>query len=128
MGEAKFIKYRDVQVLRIIFPDKISKSEVLETLAQTKQIIGSQPLDSVYILTFLGGFTYDKDVSAAFKEYLSHNKPYVKASAVVGIIGLKKALYNSFVFFTKRSIKICDTENEGLEYLYEEYKKNRASA
>jgi hypothetical protein len=76
----------------------------------------------------VGDFVYDKDITAAFKEYLAHNKPYVRAGAVLGVTGLKKALYNTFMYFTKRSIKACETEQEGLDFLFAESKRNEASA
>lgn len=128
MGEAKFINFQGVQILRIIFPDGSLKKDVLETLENAKQIIDSQPPDSVYTLTFLGEFRYDKEITAAFKEYIAHNKPFVRAAAVVGVTGLKKVIYNSFMYFTQRSVIACDTEQEGLDFLFAENKINQASA
>lgn len=123
MTDAKFISYRGLQVLHIIFPDGSSKEDVLVNFENAKKLIESQPFNSVFTLTFLGTFPYDVDIAKGFELFISHNKPYVKAGAVLGVTGLKKALYNSYMLITKRSVKICDTEEEALEYLLAEGKK-----
>jgi hypothetical protein len=123
MAEVKFITYHGLQVLHINFPDGTSKEEVLANLENARKIIGGQPQNSVYTMTYLGTFSYDVDIAKRFEQFISHNKPYVKAGAVLGITGLKKALYNSFMLISKRSVKICDTESEALEYLLAESKK-----
>lgn len=123
MAETKFVTYQGLQVLYIIFPDNSPKEEVLANLENAKNIIAKQPLNSVYTLTHLGTFTYDVDIAKGFEIFIAHNKPYVRAGAVLGVTGLKKALYNSFMLITKRNIKICDSESEALEYLLAESKK-----
>ena len=38
------------------------------------------------------------------KEYTAHNKPYVRAAAVVGLSGLQEIVYNVIIKLTGRNI------------------------
>ena len=60
--------------------------------------------------------------SILFDEYIKFNKPYIKVGAVVGIGGLKKVLYNSFMILSKRKLRVCNTEEEAINFLVSETK------
>jgi hypothetical protein len=51
------------------------------------------------------------------KEFAAHNKPYVKASTVVGITGLKKIIYDAVLMFSKRNISTFDSIDPAKEWL-----------
>ena len=36
---------------------------------------------------------------------------------MLGIYGLRKALYNSLMILTRRNVKICETEEQAKEFL-----------
>jgi hypothetical protein len=51
------------------------------------------------------------------KEFTKHNKPYVKASAVVGISGIKKIIFHAVMLFSGRKIHACDTLEQAKDWL-----------
>jgi len=115
--EVEFIEYNGLRILRIHFPDGIANEAIMSIIARAKEAIASQPLSSALTLTIFGDFHFDSDTAKAFREYVQHNKAYVRAGAVVGITGIRKALYNSYMILSQRKIKICENETEALAFL-----------
>lgn len=120
MDQVKFISHNGIEILRIEYPNGVDKSTILKIIAETKRVVGSQPENSVLTLTVLGSFNFDYEISQAFDEYIKFNKPHVKAGAVVGVTGLKKSLYNSFMYLARRKVRICNTEEEAINFLVAE--------
>lgn len=117
MASVGFIEHKGVRILRIEFIGDLTNDRVREIMDEAKKLISSQPQGSVRTLTILGEFHFDTQTAVAFREYIEHNKPYVKAGAVIGVAGLRKALYNSLMFLTRRDVRICNSEEEAKEYL-----------
>jgi len=55
----------------------------------------------------------------AMKEFVIHNKPYVVASAVVGVTGLKQIIYNAVMKFSGRKLTAFDSLAEAKDWLAE---------
>jgi hypothetical protein len=67
-------------------------------------VIGRQPLASTRTLTVVKNSRFNSQVSEAMKEYTAHNKPFVRAAAVVGLSGLQEIVYNVIIKLTGRNI------------------------
>ncbi len=79
-------------------------SEFLERIRYARSVIGRQPPRSARTLTVVTKARFNGQVSEAMKEYTSHNKPYVRAAAVVGLSGLQEIVYNVIIKLTGRNI------------------------
>lgn len=112
----EFVEYKGKRILCLRYLT-LTKEEFLAQLEEVKALVASQAPNSLLIVTVFGGLRFDTEIAAAVKDYIAHNKPYVRASAVVGISGLRRSLYNAVVYLTRRQIKVCQTEEEALEYL-----------
>lgn len=117
MREVEFITHKGASILRIEFPDGVDKEKFKAVVAEAKKKIAACPLDSVLTLTIIGDFHYDTEMAKLFEEYVKHNKPYIKAGAVIGIKGLKKAFYNMMMLLSRRSVKIFEDIEEAKEFL-----------
>ena len=53
----------------------------------------------------------------AMRALAEHHKPWVKASALVGLTPLMRMVYRSIVALTRRDIHVCDTRDEAIAYL-----------
>ncbi len=93
------------------------KETVFKILEEGKTEVAKHPLSSLYVLTDVSGLRFNTDISEAFKDFAAHNKPYIKASALVGITGLQKIAYTAIMTFTKRNIPIFPTREEALNWL-----------
>lgn len=93
------------------------KQTVAQLLESAKKEIRQRPLKSVLMITDITNTGYDTEVATMFKEYASHNTPYVKASVVVGASGLQKIILRAIVTLTKRDFHLASTVDEAKEWL-----------
>jgi len=117
MAEVRFITHQGIEILYIDFSFSTSREEVLQVIEETKTLVASRPPSSVFTLTNVANAYFDGDVNQALKDLASHNKPYVTAGAVVGLTTLKKIVYNSVLFFSKRQLEICDDMDSAKAWL-----------
>lgn len=99
----RFIEHKGCQILLIDFAG-CQPAETLERIRYARSVIGRQPLASTRTLTVVTGSRFNSQVSEAMKEYTAHNKPYVRAAAVVGLSGLQEIVYNVIIKLTGRNI------------------------
>ena len=99
----RFIEHKGCQILLIDFSE-CQPSEFLERIRYARSVIGRQPHGSTRTLTVVTKARFNGQVSEAMKEYTSHNKPYVRAAAVVGLSGLQEIVYNVIIKVTGRNI------------------------
>jgi hypothetical protein len=99
----RFIEHKGCSILMIDFQG-CQPPEFLERIRYARSVIGRQPPGSTRTLTNVTKARFNNQVSEAMKEYTSHNKPYVRAAAVVGLSGLQEIVYNVIIKLTGRNI------------------------
>ncbi len=99
----RFIDYKGCQILLIDFTE-CQPTDFLERIRYARSVIGRQSLGSTRTLTVVTKARFNRQVSEAMKEYTAHNKPYVRAAAVVGLSGLQEIVYNMIIKLTGRNI------------------------
>lgn len=97
-----------------------TKQELGEAIAEIKDYIAKQPLGSILIVTDVTGIRFDMEIIKMFIEFTAHNKPYIKASAVIGIVGLLNIALNSLIKNAIRDIHSFNTEAQALDWLVEQ--------
>ncbi len=117
-NRVNFIRHNAVEILHIDWSDA-RPGEVLEAMAEAKQAIAARPLASVRTLTTVEGTHMDRDVTNALKDYVAHNKPYVRAGAVVGLNDLKMIAFNFVNRVTGRNLRAMDTADAAKDWLAE---------
>ncbi len=91
--------------------------EANENLKEAISLVKSQPKNSVLLLTNVMDTAYDKAIFPVIKDYVVSNIPYIRGSAVVGIDGLKRAIFNTLRFLTMHEINQFETMEEALDWL-----------
>jgi hypothetical protein len=99
----RFIEHKGCRILLIDF-QSCQPPEFLERIRYARSVIGRQAHGSVRTLSVLTKARFNNQVSDAMKEYTTHNKPYVRAAAVVGLSGLQEIVYNVIIKVTGRNI------------------------
>jgi len=108
MASVKFIRHENIEILYIDFSYSTSKEEILGIMAETKRLITTRPPASVFTLTNITDARFDNEINNELKNLAIHNKPYVKAGAVVGVTSIRKIIYNAVLLFAKRKLEMCD--------------------
>lgn len=116
MSRVNFIGHKGKHILFIDF-SKASTEEVLAIIKEAKLLIALQPLNSLLTLTDVTEGAYNPRTSPEMREYIAHNKPYVKAAAVIGVKGLKKVIFDTIVLLTKRRMALFDNAEDAKDWL-----------
>jgi hypothetical protein len=93
------------------------RKELLRRVDEVLAWVAKQPKGSLLTLTDVTGQHFDSETLDAFKRLASHNKPYAKATAVVGITGLLKIAYQAVAAFSGRTMPVKPSREEALEWL-----------
>lgn len=116
MDRVTKIDHKGTPILFLDF-SKIRTAEVASVIAEASSIIHSSPPNSLKIMSDFTDANYDKETTADVKAFSASNKPYVKASAVVGITGLKKIIFTGIISATGRKMNLCATREEAKDWL-----------
>ena len=72
---------------------------------------------SLRTLTDVTDALFNDVVSEAMKKFTLDNKPYVMASAIVGVTGFRKVLFSATLIFSKRKIQTFDNLESAMDWL-----------
>lgn len=118
MAHVRFIQYKHAELLHIDFSATKSLVDFLAVIDEATSMIASRPLNSLLTLSDFTNSYFDSGVSAPLKEYVAHNKPYVKAGAVVGMSPIRKIIFDAVLFFSRRdNLKIFTDLESAKEWL-----------
>ncbi|MFC1770023.1 hypothetical protein ACFLZI_03100 [Nitrospirota bacterium] len=119
MERVTFIKHKGVEILHLNFTS-IPPEETFATVDEAKKVISQHPPKSLLTLTDVTDAQVTSDVSNSLRDFVNHNKPYVKAGAVLGVSGVKKVILNSIMRLTGRKLTAFSTMEEAVDWLSEQ--------
>jgi hypothetical protein len=112
-----FIEHRGARILMLDYSHVMDEQVALAAIARTKEIVAAEPPNSLLTLTNVEGSHFDSTIVAALRELVEHNRPYVRAGAVVGLSGLMRVVFSTLVHLTGRNIRAFDQMEEAKDYL-----------
>jgi len=92
-------------------------ADVVLLIGEARDFMEKQPKGEMLVLTDFTDSTFDREVANAMRALAEHHKPWVKASALVGLTPLMRLVYRSIVMLTRREIGVCETRAEAVAYL-----------
>ena len=116
MARVEFIKHNGKELLMLDFSN-CKPGDVFLVIDEAKKTIRSCPENSVLTLTDVTNMRFDDRVTQQMKEFTTHNKPYVRAAAVVGVEGVKKIILNAVMLFSKRKFHTVDSIDSAKAWL-----------
>ena len=116
MGRVAFIKHNGKEILFLDFSN-CKPEDVLPVIDEAKKAIRTRPENSVLTLTNVTNTRFDERVSEQMKQFTTHNKPYVRAAALVGVEGIKKIILQAVMLFSKRKFHTFETIESAKNWL-----------
>jgi hypothetical protein len=117
MDRIRTIEHRGKEILIVDVSNSRGAATSIDILAKAREQIDSRAPKSLLLLTDVTNTHYDAGGAEAMKQYSRANTPYIKASAVIGVVGIKRVLFSAVVKLTGRQIATCDTVEAGLDWL-----------
>src|SRR5208282_2853230 len=82
MSRVQFIAHKGKKILYFDL-SSCKFAEISDVIAEAKRMVASQPSGSVLALSNVTDTELSKNSSAVIKDFTAHNKPFIKASAVI---------------------------------------------
>ena len=125
----RFIEHDGVRIVLLDF-EGITDPEVgIAMAAQAKAFFARlKPDGSTLSLTDVRNTRYDKRVVDAFRDLTAHNKPYVRAAAVITNSTLHKAAISMVAMVTRRKLQVFETREPAIEYLVTEHRAAQSNS
>lgn len=119
MKRVSWSKLGDRKLLRIDVSGLSKTADIVRVLESAK-MKPTVPKHSLLAMTIVDGATIDRDVLDAASDLLDHNRPYVKAAAIVGLKAMQRAAFRMKVRGAdKKSLAAFGDEDEAMEWLEE---------
>ncbi len=116
MERVAFVHHKGAEILFLDF-SRCKTDEVFPIIAKATTVIASRPPQSLLTLTDVTDMRFDDSVSQRMKEFTAHNKPYVRAAAVVGVTGIKRIIFEAILLFSRRKLHTFDSLELAKEWL-----------
>lgn len=116
-GRVLWIEHAGKRILYHDFSEIINPADVLPAVAESQRIVAQQPPASLLTLTNVTNSRFNRPIIEALRTLVTHNKPYVKAGALVGLSGLQKVVYVTLTQLTGRRLPTFDTVAAAKEWL-----------
>jgi hypothetical protein len=117
MERVKWIEHKGKLILYEDFSGLQAQEDIYEVTDTSTALICKQPEASVLLLTNVTGARYNPSIVNRLKENSKLTTPYMRAYVIVGIKGLALVILESFKAFTGLDVKLCNTLEEGKEWL-----------
>jgi len=116
MERIKFIEYKGKKIL---YTDVSNANieEAYKIIKEQQKIIFTFPENSLLTVANFKNCEVTPKATHDLKEIVLQNKPYVKATAVIGIGGIKRIMLNAVSKFSGRKFYVCDKLEDALEWL-----------
>lgn len=117
MAEPRTIIHKGKTIYFMDFAGIKTPEEFNHVFDVSIKYIRSQPPKSVLALSNLTGIHFNSDIRNNFTVFIKGNEPYIKASAVYGVSGLIKVVYQAVTKITGRNVKALDTAELAKDWL-----------
>jgi hypothetical protein len=117
MARTQEITHNGKKIFFMDFSNLNNVKDINGVISESVNNIRNKPMSSLYCLTNISGMHFSSEIKELFQNFVKGNKPYVKASAVVGLNGLQQIIYNGMMKITGRDIKSFSTIDQAKAWL-----------
>jgi len=117
MPKVEFILYKGVRILDLNVRDSKDVDQNIAAFRLAQEMAMKEPIKLLRLLTDVTEAHYTTEAVSVLKEFSKSTTPYMKASAVVGVTGVKWIILQSLIKLTGREIKLFDTRENARVWL-----------
>ena len=121
MERIRLIEHRGQTVALLDFSAVNDPADWHREVENARALVARHPPDGTLLtLTDVSDVRYDKEIVQLFKQLAAHNKPYVRAAAVVASSALNRSVIAMVGVLTKRKLQAFDARPAALEWLVQQ--------
>ena len=114
----RVVDHRGRRIILFDFSGITDPAHGLAEVSKATAFMAAQPCDgSHFTCTDVTATRYDREIVEACKAFSAHNRPYVKASAVVSDSTIHRAAISMIALVTKRKLPVFETREAALDFL-----------
>jgi hypothetical protein len=117
MNNVSILRHRDREIIILDLKGVTSIETSLAAVNDAEALIRTRPPASVLLITDVSDAHYDLNGVEALKNFSHAITPFVKASAAVGITGMKSIIIRSLTRLTGRAIRSFDDIEQAKDWL-----------
>ena len=118
MERTRFIDHDGRRIVLLDYSGLSETGETLQEIEKSREFFAAQEADGALLtLTNVLGARYNTQVVDALKHLTAHNRPYVRAAAVVTNNGLHRIAILTVAMFSKRKLQAFDTLEAAKDWL-----------
>ncbi|MBF0363268.1 MAG: hypothetical protein HQK49_19755 [Oligoflexia bacterium] len=119
MKKITFIEYKNTRILYQDFSNINCQNDLDILISESKEIVSKEHPVSLKMITDLTNIHLNVlEVTTQVRNYLIHNKPYVKAGALFGLGSIYITAINYVMKIAQRNnMKCFNTKEDGLDWL-----------
>lgn len=89
----------------------------MSLLEDGRRLIASHAPGEALVLTDVSNSVFNQRTIEVLREFVNGNRPYVRASALVGLSAITRIIFRAVMALTRREIRACETRAEAIRYL-----------
>lgn len=117
MKKLEILQHEGKEIYFLDFSGMKNEAEIQALIAEGKRHIRSKNQQSVYSLTNIEEMHFNSEIKELFTEFIKGNKSFIKASAVLGVTGLRQIVFNGVMKLTGREIRLFDNADVAKKWL-----------
>jgi hypothetical protein len=120
MPNYKWVHHKGKRILYMNIAVQTTE-ELIDITGRIKPVIAKEPPKSIFCLCSVKDSKFNPEITQILKEFTKHNEPYIKITALVGVEGLKKIIYQAVLVFSgRKNLLLKNSEEEALDWLAEQ--------
>ncbi len=119
MKRCRFISHQGVDIYYIDFSDLKTVEEIDGVMIESKTFIRAQAMKSMFNLANIQNMHFNGKIKDLFVEFISGNADHVYQSAIVGVDGIRRIVFNAVLRLTGRDVRCHDSVEAALNWLAE---------
>jgi hypothetical protein len=113
-----FIAHRGIPLIHMDFHGVTDKGQGLAEVAAAQQFVAAQPKRrSLRVLADVKDAKWDGEILEAIRKMMLHNRPWVLASAVVGVNTFARVTIRALLLLSGRKIAMMSNEDSAKDWL-----------
>lgn len=117
MKSCEWLQHKGKKILYMKIASQ-STEELQDRIESIKPVVAKEPPHSILCVCDVINGKFNPEMTQMLKEFTKYNEPYIKMTALIGVEGLKKVIYNAVLMFNKRkNLVLKDTKQQALDWL-----------